>query len=109
MQLVAPVARFFVPRAISWKASCAVVTGMRKLWPARNTPADWLSRTSIFSERLDIEGCRDVGEFPRMLMWLMVVSLKSLSDSSLGAKSSKFLHETMLFHRRCLFAEEKAT
>lgn len=106
---MAPVALFLVPRAISWKASCAVVTGMRKLWPARNTPADWLSRTSIFSERLDIEGCKEVGELPRMLIWLIVVSLKSLSDSSLDAKSSRFLNKSLLFYLRGLLSGHKIT
>ncbi len=51
MHLVAAVDRCLLPKAIHVKASCADVTATRTFAPARNTPADTLSRTSILLAR----------------------------------------------------------
>ena len=39
LHIVDPVARLLFPFAMSWNASCADVTGIRRWFPARNTPA----------------------------------------------------------------------
>ena len=66
LHCVEPIARILFPLAINWNASCAVITGIRRLGPAKKTPALWLSRTSILSVLCTNPGCNCVGDVDRV-------------------------------------------